>query len=58
MGANWLFLVNTQPLPATLWQPTRPPASHPVRLLVVLTMPVKLLSKMPGNAGSYLLNSL
>ena len=36
MDAIWLFLVKTQPLPATLWLPGRP-----IGVLVVLSTPVK-----------------
>ena len=37
MEVIWLFVVKTQPLPATSW--LKP--SHPMGVLVVLAMPVK-----------------
>ena len=41
MDANWLVLVKTEPLSATLWLPAHPPLSHPVGVLLVLAPPVK-----------------
>ena len=48
MDVIWLFLLKTQPLPATSWLLT-----HPVGVLVILAMatPVKVLSKMAGNSA-------
>ena len=57
VGAIWLFLVFLAFLPATSWLPTLPPPSHPVGVLVVLTTPVKKLSKMAGYSASYSFNS-
>ena len=57
VDAIWLFLVKTQLLPATSWLPALPPASHPAGMLVVLTTPVKKLSKMAGYSASYSFNS-
>ena len=46
VDAIWLFLVKTQLFPTTSWLPALPPPSHPAGMLVVLTTPVKKLSKM------------
>ena len=55
--------VATRPPPATSWLPALPPPlrgyppSHPAGMLVVLTTPVKKLSKMAGYSASYSFNS-
>ena len=41
MDAIWLFIVKTEPLPTTLWLPTRPLPSHSVGVLMVLATPLK-----------------
>ena len=43
MDAIWLFLVKIQPLAATSWLLACTLSSHPVRVLVILAMPVKII---------------